>query len=540
MEPSGKKEALLMEDDVHCRRGKAKSWWPLLFCSFIVVASVFAVAFVGGYFFGKTQVSSDASDAPPQKAFEVGYDGSSQIIPAFNGTVPVEEFIQCRSVLSDGQLVCAPSNPLLTPKGAVQIFIYQHEDDVSLILTTTGSNYGESSSDPSTTGEGSFTFHANGLVGDLVKFADGYHRLFQSTPLNSGLKMNVQWGNVGSHGVIFKLNQPDSMSGSISFSGLSGSAPWFNLRGCNMHDTELTSLPTTPLTIKPYTGKIPADPLPDPMSEQTINDDKDSGLKVVAMQPSNSKKRSAGSLLTHVFEGAIAFIKKNPTTGELLHRLEFHHEHRHGGSNGTMCAHVFNYQKKLEAHTCYLFHDVLYDGMEKNSTANDIAHGHVIANFHYRTIGDDFWNHVTVLAKDLLDNDDVTFVSRKRRGFFSWIDHVGSDIGRVVHTVRDVIGGIQRTYNDAKGVVQGVEQTYNDVRDTVNEVKSDWNSRRRLLYNCDVVQSLYYGGKCGYSGFKCGSGILGEPDSGFLDTLFTAKSCYGAVNDCSDFGHQCF
>ena len=135
------------------------------------------------------------------------------------------------------------------------------------------------------------------------------------------------------------------------------------------------------------------------MNEQTVHTDSATGLQIIAMQPNDRQRRSVvDSLLTHTFESALAFVKTDPSTGELLHRLEFHHEQRHGGSNGTVCVHSINYLVNAEGHVCYLFHNALYNGMEKNSTPNDNGQHHTMANFHYRNTADNFWSHVTVLV----------------------------------------------------------------------------------------------------------------------------------------------
>ena len=118
----------------------------------VILLAVFGGAFVGGYFLGKDRGKKESTTDSTQSyqhrgvytkntgicvvyvfdrnilsfaAYTINYDGNSHVIPAFRGSLPVQKFIQPRAVLIDQQLVTVPGNPLLTPKGTSQIFIYQ-------------------------------------------------------------------------------------------------------------------------------------------------------------------------------------------------------------------------------------------------------------------------------------------------------------------------------------------------------------------------------------------------------------------------------
>ena len=58
-------------------------------------------------------------------AYSISYNDETHVVPAFRGSLPIRDFIQPRTVLVDGELATSSGNPLLTPKGTTQLFIYQ-------------------------------------------------------------------------------------------------------------------------------------------------------------------------------------------------------------------------------------------------------------------------------------------------------------------------------------------------------------------------------------------------------------------------------
>ena len=125
-------------------------------------------------------------------------------------------------------------------------------------MTATGQNYGEEVENASLVGEGHYTLTTTGLAGKLVQMTDGYHQLHNRIPIPNTLSMKLNWGNVGSHGFTFVLNDPSSVNATVYFSALSGTDQPLNIRGCHEYDTELSELPNPdfPLTITPYKGKV--------------------------------------------------------------------------------------------------------------------------------------------------------------------------------------------------------------------------------------------------------------------------------------------
>ena len=128
---------------------------------------------------------------------------------------------------------------------------------MSFIVTATGQNYGERVDNPSLTGEGHYTLTTVGLEGDLVQLTDGYHQLYDRVLIPDRLSVNLQWGNVGSHGFVFVLSDPNTFDATIHFSALSGTQQPLNIRGCNEYDTEIPDIPSPalPLRITPHNGK---------------------------------------------------------------------------------------------------------------------------------------------------------------------------------------------------------------------------------------------------------------------------------------------
>ena len=129
---------------------------------------------------------------------------------------------------------------------------------MSLIVTATGPKYGEEVSNASMSGDGQYTLRTSGLQGDLVQLTDGYHQLYDRVPVPNSLAIKLQWGNVGSHGFIFVLNDPSSLDATLDFTSLIGAQQPLNIRGGHMYDTEIAVLPTpnSPLRMTPYTGKV--------------------------------------------------------------------------------------------------------------------------------------------------------------------------------------------------------------------------------------------------------------------------------------------
>ena len=121
-------------------------------------------------------------------------------------------------------------------------------------MTATGQNYGEKVDNPSLVGEGQYTLTTTGLNGDLIQLTDGYHQLYDRVPIPDSLSVNLQWGNVGSHGFIFVLTDPSSLNATVHFSALSGAQQPLNIRGCHESDTDISSSSLS-LRITPYNGK---------------------------------------------------------------------------------------------------------------------------------------------------------------------------------------------------------------------------------------------------------------------------------------------
>lgn len=125
-----------------------------------------------------------------------------------------------------------------------------------MVLTGTGTNYGERVVNASMTGESQVTVNAGNFNGLLVQFADSYNTLYRTVPIPGQLAIDMNWGNVRSIGFALSLSNASGVDGTISFKSTS-SIP-FNIRGAFMHDTEIPALPesSTPLSIKAHIGNV--------------------------------------------------------------------------------------------------------------------------------------------------------------------------------------------------------------------------------------------------------------------------------------------
>jgi hypothetical protein len=543
-----KKSFLLEEPEAgkSCRIRKNHNPWAVLCTLLVFLLAVFGAAFVGGYFLGKdhgkkVSTTNSTQSSYQHRAYSVNYEGDSHIIPAFRGSLPVHEFIQPRSVLIDQQLVTVPGNPLLTPKGTTQIFIYQYKDEVSLIVTATGQNYGERVDDPSLAGEGQYTLTTEGLQGYLVPLADGYHQVYNRVQIPDSLSVNVQWGNVGSHGYIFVLSDPSTLDATIHFSTGPGSQQPLNIRGCNTYDTEIPDIPSPshPLRITPYKGKISLQNGPDSDSQSETPvpvGSKSSNLKLVQLS-SGSRRRRSGSMATRTPPG-LGFILYKPNTTEVQHRVDLKHEDRHGGKNGTMCWTVHSFVQRVEASICIFFHEVLYNGLKTEEELQS-----ALVNVHFRNMADirNDWKHIAFLVHD----SDLRGVmdrlrNRNTRGIGSFFHSLGSKIKGVAsdvgHGVEKAWNGVKHTVETAShAVADEVEKAYHTVANgaekLLHEIASKWH--------CALAETLLKVAECLKSGVECGTDIAGEEETVGLDTVATVWNCASAVKDCAGIFKDC-
>jgi hypothetical protein len=456
----------------------------------VVLLTVFAAAFVGGFFVGKDKGKSESKEAVTaspsyqHRAYSIYYDGKSQVIPAFRGKLPVQDFIQPRAVLMNNQLVTVPGNPLLTPKGTSQIFIYQHEDEVSLIVTATGQNYGEKVANASLSGEGSYTITTKGLEGDLVQLTDGYHQMYDRVPIPDTLSIELQWGNVGSRGFVVVLSDPSSVSASLDFTSLFNANQPLNIRGCYEYDTEIPQLPnpTSPLRITPHTGKFSLHNKPEPESETTIPGPADSNLQLVRLN-SNSRRRRA---MTTRNSPGVGFILFHPGTKEVRHRIEIRREERHGGKNGSLCWNVQNHVDSVEASFCSFFYRALYNGLS-NEPSDDGKHSMMIST-HFRRTSDSSdsttpWHHIVSLAHDIDAKDIIQGLKNRHRR--SWFSGFGNDVSQGFSDLSDDVS------DGWNSVSSGVQNAYDDVSDAVSSAASSaYNWYDMQVHTCCSALTL--------------------------------------------------
>ena len=106
-------------------------------------------------------------------------------------------------------------------------------------------------------GEGQYILTSTGLEGDFVQLKDGYSQLHERVPMPDTLSLKLEWGNVGSRGFIFILQDPSSLNATFDFKSLSGSKHPLNIRGSYGYDIEISKLPSPdkPLRMSPYSGE---------------------------------------------------------------------------------------------------------------------------------------------------------------------------------------------------------------------------------------------------------------------------------------------
>lgn len=511
-----------------------------MICTLLVILAItFAAAFVGGYFLGKDvgQTESEHEDQLAQqstqhRAFSVYYDGSTRILPAFRGSLPVQEFIQPRAVFINGQVESMPGNPLLTPKGTTQIFLYQYGNDVSLIVTATGQNYGEKVENASFIGEGQYRMTVTGLEGDLVQMTDGYHQLNTRVVIPDSLSLTFQWGNVGSRGYIFFLRDPASVEATLYFDVASYMDQPLSIRGCYEYDTEFLELPSPgfPMTITAYDGQFSLQNKPESQSEIPIlfSDYSGSNLRLAQI---NSMSRRRRSMTTHTFPG-IAFVVSHPVTNETLHRFELRHEDRHGGKNGTVCWNVQNHVDGVEASFCPLFHKTLYGG--HSGTITD-GTSRMLVNTHISFMkNNSTFNHVAALVHSF-DPDNILeslmdLGSRKRRDSADCLKQLGKDLVSILEH------GLKSEWDSFRGKVEA----------TVSAVKKEWDylvhgrhGGQPLSLKCDPTTGVHDVSACTSSVKKCSGDIASGKFKLDPESACTVEDCGSAVNGCLGIVQDC-
>ena len=299
-------------------------------------------------------------------------------------------------------------------------------------MTATGQNYGEKVDNASLVGEGRYTLKTKGLEGDLVQLTDGYHQMYDHVPIPETLSIELQWGNVGSHGFVAVLSDPSSVDATLDFSSIFGDHQPLNIRGYYEYDTEIPQLPSpgSPLQITPYTGKaspaclyvsdiglftgvfcwqFPLHNKPESQSETPIPGPSDSSnLKLVRLNANSRRRRS----MTTRNSPGIGFILLHPDTKEVLHRIEMRREERHGGKNGTLCWNVQNHAARVEASFCALFHQALYNGL--SNEPSDDGTSSMLISTHFRDMTDGSnstapWHHVVSLVHELSPSIPLVF-----------------------------------------------------------------------------------------------------------------------------------
>ena len=128
---------------------------------------------------------------------------------------------------------------------------------MSFVVTATGQNYGERVDNALLVGEGQYILTSTGLEGDLVSLADGYGQLHDRVSIPDSLSLKLEWGNVGSSGFIFVLQDPSSLNVTFDFRSVSGAEQPLTIRGSYGYDIEIPELPSPgmPLRTTPYNGQ---------------------------------------------------------------------------------------------------------------------------------------------------------------------------------------------------------------------------------------------------------------------------------------------
>ncbi|XP_062511939.1 uncharacterized protein LOC134187797 [Corticium candelabrum] len=507
MELSNDKKTVLLEEreTSNCnrsRRHKVKPWKILCALS-LIFSTVFIAAFSGGYFTGKDSVATKTNEefqGQTHRAYQVHYDGKSHVIAAFRGSIPVEKFVQERSIVVDGRLVSAPGNPLLTPKGTSQIFVYQYESKVSLIWTATGKNYGETVDDPSFSGEGEYTVTSNGLRGELVQLKDGYHQNYERMPIPDTFSIGLNWGSVSSFGFVITIDDPISVNATIHFSKQSGEKQALNIRGGYEFDTEIPELPSpeAPLNIRAYTKQFSTNNIPVSETETLLlNPCPTSNLTIVKIGSDRRRRRS----MNVRSNPGTAFIVSDPVTKEVLHRVELRRDDRHGGRNGSLCWRVENHVWGVEASFCSLSYETLYNGIG-NATGED-GKSTMMLNVHYRLLtksmrsgAENEWKHGTFLVFDF--RPDTLIENQSHRSGRSLLFLLKKSAEHHQQREHDT------TKEEPKYVVDAVQVSCLVVYYDDPDIGST-NYRRRLLGTCGCKQSLQIRTKCIKGAATCGT-----------------------------------
>jgi hypothetical protein len=523
--------------------------YGIFFISLMVLLVACGGAFVGGYYLGKSQRSTNTKhDWKPltqtltyeRKAYSVNYSGEVRVVPAFRGSFPVEDFVQPRAALVDRQLVTASGNPLLTPKGTSQIFIYQYKEEVSFIVTVTGQNYGEKlsiSSNASLVGEGQYTLTSTGVEGDFIQMTDGYSQVHDRIPIPGNLSVKLEWGNVGSRGFIFTLRDPDSLNATFDFKSLSGAMHPLNIRGSHGYDIEISKLPSpdNPLRVSPYNGEVSVHNTLATQSgmQVAVNSSKsNSTLEIFRLVSNYCKRRSISSRVSP----GIGFILRDPDTGEVRHRLEIRRDNRHGGKFGTMCWNIQNHEINVEVSFCVLYHEAYYDGV--TGTPYQEGVNSVLLNAHFRDMKENSdsagkWQHITMQIHSANPNTVINNLEGNRESRSSGISCCNKLSKESRYLLSDGGDLVERAWDQAS---DGAVAAYDALINEFNSMKN-----QTIQWYCDMAEGLIEGVGC-LQGLKqfiqdikamsFKDGLVGGTQPTICDGIFAGKSCATFTNDC--------
>ncbi|XP_065188326.1 uncharacterized protein LOC135819101 isoform X2 [Sycon ciliatum] len=529
------KESLLLEDEEAtkraqrrkcCKERSGKRGVLVVAIGLALMAGMFLAGWYGGQRHHDDHDKHHHNEQPqyqyqsPSDYYQMsqGSDGSYLNKPVLEGSVPVTDFVMCN--FANGTQ-CQSGNPMLTPKGTIQVTLYKNNGQTSFIVTSTGENYGEALS----------TLRKKRSVASTVKtylnrlhFTNCDANLFSPIQndykqLDKGIHIDFNYSSITSHTHIINLLGDLPAAGcNISFD----KAPvnhLFSVRGGDdimTSDSDTIPQPSVPLFIKNMKSMLPSfEPGPVDLTQFKVPKidmssafDGAPDVQIGPLTVSGRKRRSFFSDIGDVVHdiGTVYQIV-HPITKAVESTIKILHDKSHGGTNGTITYDVTNHTAQCRSRFSMLYHDALHDVSGLVSSARD----HQTFMFRHQNSAGwknlSMWQSVTPLVNQAASS---------------------------VHSLVGQIPGVLPCFTHELGELKTRVQSFAS--------KLGLGRKKRFLglsWKCNVFDSVKQGFECGHSAFDCGDDILNTEDSFGLSLIKGVHDCYDAGDDCYHLVHNC-